>query len=82
MIKARGKAEDGRHFLILGLSRKNTEALLEGLPIAIDTVDLGVTDGPHILLVAGETEEDIQTELKNHFNLPPAQVDPSDATKH
>ncbi len=82
MIKSKGTSADGRPFLIFGLSRINTERLLQGDPIPIDTEALGLPGGPHILIMAGETEEDILNTLRQHVTLPEPQPEPSDGTKH
>lgn len=69
MIKAASKRSDGRHTIVLGLSRRNTELLLQGKPICIDTEQvppngLSIPGGPIILVCAGETEEHIELELQ------------------
>jgi hypothetical protein len=64
MIKALGTAKDGRRVVLLGLSRLNTERLLDGKPIRVDLqAQLGVAGGDIILICAGETESDIAAEL-------------------
>lgn len=55
MIKCRGQCADGKHLYILGLSRKNTEMLLAGRPIDVDLSEIGGQG--HVLLMAGETED-------------------------
>lgn len=60
MIKALGRTKDGRRLVVLGLSRQNCELLLEGKPIKVETPDLGIVDGPTIMLCAGETEESLE----------------------
>ena len=55
MIKAVAKLPDGREVLVIGLSRRNTELLLDGKPISFNLADLGV-DGPNVVLIGGETE--------------------------
>ncbi len=69
MIKARSSTDDGRTFILLGLSSENCRRLLEGQPIRIDTQleppeGLGLNGGPVIALVGGATEETIAAELK------------------
>ena len=57
MIKARaGNA------VIFGLSRLNLEKLQEGKPIAFDGGEVGL-DGTRIMIMFGETENDIVREL-------------------
>lgn len=63
MIKAVATGADGVPLLILGLSRRNTELLLEGKPISVDM--LGITGlKAKILIIAGETEEALTEQLK------------------
>lgn len=68
MIKAAGRIGH-IPLLILGLSRLNTERLLAGKPVMVDTVDLGAGTPDatlprvRVLLMAGETESDITAEL-------------------
>lgn len=65
MIRASGKSgKDGRPVLVIGLSRRNCERLLEGDPILFDAAPWGVD--AHITLVAGETEEAITNEFREH----------------
>ena len=76
MIKACMIRGDGRVMLLLGLSKRNTELLLEGRPILVDTREMAREPGMgylpdlQIALVGGETEGDILQELKQHFELP------------
>jgi len=71
MIKALGTAKDGRTLVFLGLSRLNTEKLLQGLPIKVDLQQLGVPNGNIILIAGGETEADITAKLvEAGVNLP------------
>lgn len=76
MLKAVGKGSDGRPMMILGLSRRNTEMLLEGRPILVHTADYGIPGGLHIALLGGETEEAIQAEMAKHLTLPEPVPDP------
>jgi|GEM_PF-2063056 len=62
MIKASAKGGDGKPLLILGLSRKNTEMLLAGRPISVELKAFTGLVGT-VLLMAGETEQDIMREL-------------------
>jgi len=62
MLKAAAKGADGKALLVLGLSRKNTELLLEGRPISVELMGL-IGKEATILLVGGETEEAIAAEL-------------------
>jgi hypothetical protein len=76
MIKARATGKDGKPIFILGLSRGNTDLLLQGKPIAIDSSMYGIPNGPHIFILGGETEAAIQAELAKHLTLPEPQPDP------
>lgn len=76
MLKALARGSDGRPMMILGLSRRNTELLLEGKPILVDTSNYGIPGGPHIVLLGGETEETIQAEMAQHLKLPDPTPDP------
>lgn len=57
MIKARSG-----DLVILGLSRLNVEKLQEGKPIVFDGGEVGLT-GARVLIMFGETENDIVREL-------------------
>lgn len=70
MIKAAGGTGDGP-FLLLGLSRTNTERLLTGKPITLDTGDMGLPR-MRVIIMGGETEQAIAAELASHgMVLPP-----------
>lgn len=62
MIKATGRTADGDTLLLLGLSRLNTRWLLRGQPIRVNGLDVGLP-GLQVLIVGGETEDAIITEL-------------------
>lgn len=76
MVKFSGSVDGGRGRLIgIGLSRENTRRLHEGEPITFDLKELGlrvvVGDGPvigaldgHVLIVAGETEEELARQME------------------
>lgn len=69
MIKARGTTNDGRAFILLGLSAENCKRLLEGQPIRIDTQEpppagVSVDGGPVIAIVAAETETELQAAIQ------------------
>lgn len=63
MIKGRlaGGRDDGKPILFIGLSRRNTELLLEGKPITFDATGFGLPG--QVMLVGGETEEAILVEV-------------------
>lgn len=76
MIKARASHADGTEIILLGLSRVNCERMLAGQPIHIDKSYFG----KEILIIAGETEEAMEADLKkNGLQMPDAEnrhVDP------
>jgi hypothetical protein len=63
MIKAVATGAGGKPVLILGLSRMNTELLLDGKPISIDLMSY-LGHAATLVLMAGETEEAITAELR------------------
>lgn len=62
MIKASGATGGGRKLMVLGLSRANTERLLDNQPIRFDGKEFGF-DGD-VLILGGETEADIVQDLR------------------
>lgn len=70
MVKAKYTNDKGEPVVILGLSKGNCKKLLKGQPIHIQLADLGVETGGHVVIIGGETEQDITRELSNHFHLP------------
>lgn len=65
MIKARVDMPDESPLVILGLSRLNCDKLLAGKPILIEGDPLGLHD-VNVVIMAGETEDDIAQELETH----------------
>lgn len=66
MIKAAGKAGDGKRLLLLGLSDENVKRLKADQPILIkaeDLAELGFQD-MHIAIVYGSTEEEIMERIQ------------------
>jgi hypothetical protein len=59
---------DNGEVILIGLSKGNMEELLKNRPIlkTKEETDLPVT----ILIVGGETEEEILIELSENFNMP------------
>ena len=76
MIKAVAHNEAGAKILILGLSSKNLEKLKESKPIAFPTTELEKLHGfDMVVIVWGETEEEIVEEIRKHWpgpGIPPA----------
>jgi hypothetical protein len=67
MIKGRIQTSNGAT-LLLGLSRENCNRLLDDKPILITSamlVELGLPGVTEIVLVAGETEEQIVADMDN-----------------
>lgn len=71
MIKAVLGTDQGPQTVLLGLSRANTEMLLQGRPIMVSLRALGVDTDLKVVVMAGETEEDIRADITNVFG--PAQ---------
>lgn len=63
MIKAGAISGDGTPLLILGLSRKNCELLLEGNPIPVECEPI-VGMKLRVLIIAGETEGVMEAQLR------------------
>lgn len=71
MLKAMVQKADGGHLVILGLSRRNCELLLEGKPIRVKASDVGIPESTdEIWLMGGESEEAIKAELAKSVQLP------------
>lgn len=66
VVKATAYRPDGSSFIVLGLSRNNTEMLLMGKPIHVDLEQLGLKGD--ILIMGGETESHIEAELAQYCN--------------
>ena len=74
MIKGRiSGTKSGHQTLLLGLSRTNTERLHDDKPIFISAAELVllgfVSAGMDVLLIAGETEQDMARALGADPNL-------------
>lgn len=54
--------------VVIGLSRKNLEALLKDRPINLQMSDMGLAP-LQVLIVGGETERAIYEELKKHCEI-------------
>ncbi|HTP24998.1 MAG TPA: hypothetical protein VMK12_04980 [Anaeromyxobacteraceae bacterium] len=53
--------------ILLGLSRRNCNLLLEGRPIKVTLTDLSPDSPIHeLLIMGGETEEEMMKELQSH----------------
>ena len=62
MIKATGQTDDGRPFLMLGLSFRNLALLQQGKPILVRGEEVGMPCD--VMLMAGETEGAIAAQLR------------------
>lgn len=62
MILAHNLDPDGNLMILIGLSRANVDQLLEGRPILKGPQDTGVN--VHVVIVGGETEDEIMQQLK------------------
>ena len=62
MIKARGRAGDGRPLVILGLSGESVTRLFADEPILLDLAELGLPPCL-VVIVGGKTEDTIRQEL-------------------
>ena len=72
MIKATGGSEDGRRFVLLGLSEANLAKLREGKPIHVFGAELGI--GQDIIIFWDETEDAMAAEMSRHFGKEPTRV--------
>lgn len=68
MMIAATNSKLGEQHLLLGLSRHNINKLIEGKPILISRKSHGdaVPDGMTIAIMFGETEADMEKELRQH----------------
>lgn len=69
MIKATGGGEDGRKFVLLGLSEMNVGKLREGKPVHIFGAELGIAHD--IIIFWGPTEDALAADLSKHFGREP-----------
>lgn len=72
MIKATGGSEDGRKFILLGLSEMNLGKLREGKPIHIYGAELGIPQD--IIIFWGPTEDALAADLSQHFGREPTRT--------
>lgn len=61
MLKAKGKLEDGRPLLVIGLCHENLRRLKQGKPIKFDLAEVGMFG--ECLIFSGRTTE----EMAGHF---------------
>lgn len=59
MIKAVLKDDSGNRLVIFGLEPRNIELLQLGKPILIKMEDLGMPETGHVVIMFGETKEQI-----------------------
>jgi len=65
MIIARSRTGTGKELLILGLSRANIERMTSGKPVHVKeaTHGEGIPDGWEIVIMFGETEQEMQKQF-------------------
>lgn len=63
MVKAAGTNEDGRPLTVFGLEPENVRRLQAGKPIRVDMRELGRPEMGIVLIVFGETREEIAESL-------------------
>jgi hypothetical protein len=63
MIKASTRLAGGKSLLVLGLSRKTTEALLAGKAISVDLMGPTGKEGT-VILMADETDEAVAAKVR------------------
>lgn len=70
MMLGSGQKEDGTQVLFMGLSLENIRRLVQGKPMVItrEAHGEGVPEGWEILVVYGETEDDIVEMMKPALN--------------
>ena len=64
-IRHRNTGDDGRHVIVLGVSRGNVERLMAGKPIHVTGESVGVPEIASILIFFGETEAAMEAELRD-----------------
>lgn len=64
MIKARA-TKGGNDILVLGLSAVNVKRIMDSKPIMFNASDIGITDVDKILVLGGDTEDDIIEDLRS-----------------
>jgi hypothetical protein len=69
VIKARGRTNDGRDLVLLGLSHENVARLFADEPIVVPTSapgprGIGLDGGPVVVIVAGSDEDAIVESLR------------------
>lgn len=77
MIKFHGTASDGSELIGIGLSRENCRRLLDGKPIHFKLADMapsGLQLKGEVLIIGGETEQDITDQLHQSGALENARV--------
>lgn len=72
MVVANGSHGNGTKLLILGLSRKNVEELQKGRPIFKTAEE--IHEDHNLIIMFGETEEDIQQEIGREFGRLPGDL--------
>jgi hypothetical protein len=66
MLKTFTQGQDGPILIGLGLSRANIERMMSGQPVRVLLKELGVPGDIRIGIFFGETEADMEAELRQH----------------
>lgn len=77
MLKFTMHGETGRKLVGIGLTAENVRRLQANDPIFFDGAEVGF-ESIDFLIMAGETQKDIMTELQKHFPIGPMNVDLKD----
>lgn len=64
MIKARARI-GGSDAVVLGLTRENIDRLLDNKPIMFDAATLGISEFDRVIIIGGETPDDIKEDLRS-----------------
>jgi hypothetical protein len=77
MVKATGTCDDGRPLTVFGLEPENVRRLQAGIPIRVDMSRLGHPEFGVVVILFGETREQIAEQLGAAHLLPEAEGKPS-----
>lgn len=71
MIKASGRVEDGRAFLVLGITDGNIDRLMMGLPIQFEGKDINVPELHTVTIFWGKNEPAVEQMFREHGLIGP-----------
>ncbi len=81
MIRATAKTKSGRTLLVLGIDAENVRRLTAGRPIYVDGTAHGLAVSGDVMILYGETLDDVVRELESAgVAMPPAPAVPDPAT--